>query len=169
MIDFTTNQWIIVLLVLLLGWLLGLMSRSSGRHWRRAYENEHAARTTLEKRFESERAAAPVSVRPVEAEHARPVAAEHPHATATPVPPATERSRGDDLTRVHGIGGNHARQLQELGIHRYDDIAHLSARDEAELERRLNLHPGQIERERWREQAGLLARGQYDEHRGVFG
>lgn len=43
MLDFTTNQWIILGLVLVLGWLLGLASRSGGRRWRRAYHDERNA------------------------------------------------------------------------------------------------------------------------------
>ena len=41
---FTTNQWAILFLVLVLGWLLGLISRSGGAKWRRAYEAERDAR-----------------------------------------------------------------------------------------------------------------------------
>ena len=43
MLGFTTNQLAILFLVLLLGWLLGLISRS-GKKWRVAYEAERDAR-----------------------------------------------------------------------------------------------------------------------------
>lgn len=46
MVTFTPTQWIILLLVLVLGWVLGLMSRSGGGRWKRelAAERElHAA------------------------------------------------------------------------------------------------------------------------------
>ena len=42
--EFTTNQWAILFLVLVLGWLLGLISRSGGKKWKRAYEAERDAR-----------------------------------------------------------------------------------------------------------------------------
>jgi hypothetical protein len=46
---FTLNQWAILALVLLLGWLLGLLSRSGGGRWRRAYEQEHRDRLAIER------------------------------------------------------------------------------------------------------------------------
>lgn len=45
---FTLNQWAILALVLVLGWLLGLLSRSGGARWRRAYEQEHRERLAVE-------------------------------------------------------------------------------------------------------------------------
>lgn len=49
MLEFTTNQWAVLFLVLVLGWLLGLMSSSGGEHWRREYESEHDARLAAER------------------------------------------------------------------------------------------------------------------------
>ena len=49
---FTTNQWAIVALVFILGWLLGLLSRSD-RGWRRRYEEEHAALVALRKEHDA--------------------------------------------------------------------------------------------------------------------
>jgi hypothetical protein len=47
--EFTTNQWAVLFLVLVLGWLLGLMSSSGGARWRRQYEAEHDARLAAER------------------------------------------------------------------------------------------------------------------------
>ena len=47
MTPFTTNQWIVVALVLVAGWLLGLMSRSGGGKWKREYEAERDAHLRL--------------------------------------------------------------------------------------------------------------------------
>jgi hypothetical protein len=47
--EFTTNQWAVLFLVLVLGWLLGLMSRSGGGRWRRQYETEREARLAAER------------------------------------------------------------------------------------------------------------------------
>jgi len=47
--EFTTNQWAVLFLVLLLGWLLGLMSSSGGERWRRQYEEERDARLAAER------------------------------------------------------------------------------------------------------------------------
>ena len=49
--NFTANQWAILALVLLLGWLLGLAARSSGR-WKREAGDERARRRTLEERLD---------------------------------------------------------------------------------------------------------------------
>ncbi len=54
--DFTTNQWAIVALVLVAGWLLGLMSRSGGGRWRRDYEAERAAHLSLRREYDDYRA-----------------------------------------------------------------------------------------------------------------
>jgi hypothetical protein len=51
---FTTNQWAVVVLVLVAGWLLGLMSRSSGGgKWRRAYEDEREKHLALRRDYEA--------------------------------------------------------------------------------------------------------------------
>ncbi len=50
--SFTTNQWAILALVLLLGWLLGLASRSGGKRWKREAEDERARRRTVEERLD---------------------------------------------------------------------------------------------------------------------
>ena len=46
MVTFTPSEWVILFLVLVLGWVLGLMSRSGGRRWKRelaAERDAHAA------------------------------------------------------------------------------------------------------------------------------
>lgn len=45
--EFTTNQWAILALVLVLGWLLGLLSASSGGRWRRDRELRRADEVRL--------------------------------------------------------------------------------------------------------------------------
>jgi len=49
MLEFTINQWVVLFLVLVLGWLLGLMSSSGGERWRREYEAERDARLAAER------------------------------------------------------------------------------------------------------------------------
>ena len=72
MVTFTANQWAILFLVLLLGWLLGMMSRSGGARWRRAAADERVAR----ERVEAERDAARARV--AELERDRPAVVETP-------------------------------------------------------------------------------------------
>lgn len=52
---FTANQWAILALVLILGWLIGLLSRSGGSKWRRAYTEERAAREATDTRLAAAR------------------------------------------------------------------------------------------------------------------
>lgn len=54
MMAFTTNQWAVVALLFVAGWLLGLMSRSSGGgRWRRDYEREHEAHLALRRDYDA--------------------------------------------------------------------------------------------------------------------
>lgn len=166
--EFTTNQWAILFLVLVLGWLLGLISRSGGKKWKRAYEAERDARAEEQAELEAAR------TRIAELEAARPapvVAARAPAvAPAAPVPtPDTLDLRRDDLALIRGVGPAGARRLNEEGIYRYSDITGLTTEEEVALERRLGADEGYIEQERWREQAALLDAGQFDEHRARFG
>ncbi len=161
---FTTSQWAILFLVLLLGWLLGLLSRSGGAKWRRAYESERDARVA--EQGEHEQALATANARIDELERARPA----PVAPVAPAStPATLDLTRDDLTRISGISRAGERRLNGAGIHRYRDIAALSPGDEAALEERMGADTGYIEQEQWREQAALLADGRLEEHARRFG
>lgn len=186
---FTTNQWVIIGLVLLLGWFLGLFTLSGGRKWKKAFEQERAARITADAEvdklaarltelegerdrriaLEQERdghvaRATAANARIAELESSRP--AVNPD-TAGAVAAAASGKR-DDLARIFGVGRGGEMRLNELGIHRYAEITALSPRDEAELEGRMGLAPGTIADERWREQAEMLRQGFTDEHARRF-
>ena len=164
---FTTNQWAILFLVLVLGWLLGLISRSGGRKWRRAYEAERDARIEDQRAHAEAIAAANARIAELESERER-LATPAP-AAADPVTPDTLDLTRDDLAAIRGIGPAGERRLNEEGLYRYAQIAELTPADEAALEERLGADPGYIEQERWREQAALLADGKLEEHRARFG
>ena len=177
--EFTTNQWAILFLVLVLGWLLGLISRSGGKKWRRAYEAERDARAGEQAELEAAR------TRIAELEAAPPAAPVRKHAAAAvrePVPPAVQEPVAapvatagtldltrDDLARIRGIGQAGERRLNEEGIYRYSDITGLTRDEEAALERRLGADEGYIDQEQWREQAAMLEAGKIDEHRATYG
>lgn len=165
MLGFTTNQLAILFLVLLLGWLLGLISRSGGAKWRRAYEAERDARATEQRDHGVALAAA--NARVAELERARP-AAVAPIAAPMSKTDTLDLTR-DDLARIHGIGAAGERRLNGEGIYRYADIAALTPAEETALEARMGADAGYIEQERWREQAAMLADGKQDEHRATFG
>lgn len=167
--EFTTNQWAILFLVLVLGWLLGLISRSGGKKWKRAYLAERDARADEQAELEAARA------RVAELEAAAPAAVVHEPvvetvAASAPAPTAeTLDLTRDDLSRIRGIGAAGERRLNEEGIYRYSDIAALTPEEEAALEQRLGADQGYIEQEEWRDQAAMLAAGKLDEHRATYG
>lgn len=190
MFEFTTNQWAIVALIFILGWLLGLLTLAGGRNWRKGYENERAARIAAE--AERDRLASRVTE--LDGEHDRRIALEKErdahlaHANAANAriaelerdrPPAIDGAtsasvaaaaagKRDDLARIFGLGRSGEIKLNELGIHRYAEIIALSSAEESSLEGRMGLAPGTIADERWREQATMLNQGQFDEHARKF-
>ncbi len=97
----TTTQWVVLLLVLVGGWLLGLASHSGGRRWRDRYTTERDAHAVTRREAEAHRAdivaraAAPdpaladahARIAELERDHARLVAAA-PVTAATVVPMA---------------------------------------------------------------------------------
>lgn len=164
---FTTNQWAILFLVLLLGWLLGLISRGGGgKKWRRAYEAERDARA--EELAERDARLATANARIAEMERER-VAVVAPAPVAPVVTPDTLDLTRDDLSLIRGIGAEGAPVLHDKGIYRYAQIAAFTPEDEHALEDELGADRGYIEQEQWREQAALLADGRVDEHRQRFG
>jgi predicted flap endonuclease-1-like 5' DNA nuclease len=75
----------------------------------------------------------------------------------------------DDLTRMKGVGPRLAQQLGDAGITRFAQIAALSP-DEAEaLDARLGTFQGRLARDRWIEQATLLAAGDTEGFEKAFG
>lgn len=160
--DFTINEWAIVALVFVLGWLLGLASRSD-RRWRRQYEQERTAHDSLRRDHEvlqrdHDKRIATANTRITDLErHEPPVAA----ATVGTVAGAASGHR-DDLTRVDGIDAHEENRLNDAGIHSYRDLAALSGGGAAALEGKLGYTQGRIDSQRWREQAARLADGPTD-------
>ena len=163
MVTFTMNQWAILGLVLVLGWLLGLMSRSGGRRWRRAYQQEHEAHRVYRAETEARIAAANERIAELE-RHAPAIGVGTGSAIG-----AAARGRRDDLTQIRGIDRDTELRLNESGFSSFRDLARLNRSDEAALEGKLGLAPGRIERENWRDQAALIARGRVEKHHGAFG
>jgi len=157
---FTVNQWAIVGLVLVLGWLLGMLSRSGGARWRRAYEEERSARQDADVQL----AAARGRIADLERQVAgHPIVA----GTAAAIGAAASGQR-DDLALIRGIGRSGETQLNEAGIYGYRQIEDLSAAEEAALETRMGLPSGIIARDRWREQAAMLRERRTAEHRARY-
>ncbi len=105
---------------------------------------------------------------PVAAPTAAPVAA--PVAAPAAAPDAARRDPPalaiapadgppDDLRRIKGVGPKLAALLGELGITRFRQIADLDEAGLAALDARLGQFQGRPARDRWQEQARLLADG----------
>lgn len=75
---------------------------------------------------------------------------------------------GDELTTIKGLGPKAAAKLNAMGVVRFEQIAGWTAEDIAMLERDLGLGE-RATRDRWIEQAGLLARGETAAFEATFG
>jgi hypothetical protein len=73
--SFTVEQWLIVALVFVAGWLLGLASHPGGRKWRERYAAERDAHAAYRRDADARVATAETRHRELETEHARVIAA----------------------------------------------------------------------------------------------
>jgi len=156
---FTTNQIVILALVLVLGWLLGLASRSGGAKWKAQAAEDRARADAAEARI----AAADARIAELE-RHAPAVGV----GTAGSIAAAARGGR-DDLTVIRGVDGARETQMNDAGYHSFAQVARMSDTDAAALEGRLALTSGEVDRQEWREQARLLAARNHDEHRRRWG
>ena len=83
------------------------------------------------------------------------------------VPPAS--GPADDLRLMKGVGPKLAAQLNENGITRFDQLAGLSPTEIEMLDARMGAFSGRLVRDRVREQACFLARGDRDGFEAQFG
>ena len=74
---------------------------------------------------------------------------------AAPAAPSADRT--DDLTRIKGIGPGVARQLDELGIRSFAQLAALTEAEMAAIDEKLNSIRGRCFRDDWIGQAKTLA------------
>lgn len=76
---------------------------------------------------------------------------------------------GDTLTLIKGLGPKAAARLGELGITRFDQIAGWSEAGVATIDAQMGAFKGRIVRDRWVEQAQLLAAGDTVRFETAFG
>lgn len=81
---------------------------------------------------------------------------------------AGEEAR-DDFSRMKGVGPKLAEALHRLGFDRFDQLAALSDNEVARLDGQLGAFRGRLVRDRIREQADYLARGDSDGFEERFG
>lgn len=75
----------------------------------------------------------------------------------------------DDLELIKGVGPKLNALLISLGVRRFDQIAAWTREEVAEVDAHLGAFKGRIDRDRWVEQADLLARGEIAAFEARFG
>ena len=75
----------------------------------------------------------------------------------------------DDLQLLKGVGPKFVARLQELGITRFEQLASFSERELAMLDERMGPFRGRLAKDRVREQADYLARGDVEGFEERFG
>jgi predicted flap endonuclease-1-like 5' DNA nuclease len=75
----------------------------------------------------------------------------------------------DDLTRLKGVGPKFAAILNQCGIRRFDQLAHLSEADIDSLDKHLGAFSGRLRRDQVPLQADYWARGDEDGFEQRFG
>jgi predicted flap endonuclease-1-like 5' DNA nuclease len=76
---------------------------------------------------------------------------------------------GDTLTRLKGLGPKAAARLADLGVTRFDQIASWNEADISAIDEQMGAFKGRIRRDRWVEQARLLAGGDTTTFEAEFG
>jgi len=76
---------------------------------------------------------------------------------------------GDTLTQLKGLGPKAASRLNELGVTRFEQIASWNEADVTAIDAQMGAFKGRIVRDRWVEQARLLAKGDTAGFEAEFG
>lgn len=110
----------------------------------------------------------------VQEETARAGASESPVLSEQPVLPEVPtldaaHAPADDLTRIKGLGPKLSALLATLGVTRFDQIAAWTDADLARIDSQLGSFAGRPSRDKWVEQARLLAAGDTSGYEGKFG
>lgn len=89
-------------------------------------------------------------------------------ASATAAAPSADPG-AQPVSLLKGLGPKIAARLADLGITRVDQLAWIDDAEAAELDAQLSPFEGRMERDRWREQARLLAGGDRAAYEAQFG
>lgn len=90
-------------------------------------------------------------------------------APETQAPPAADKGAADDLTRIKGVGPKLSALLGQLGVTSFAQIAAWTDEDLARVDAQLGAFAGRPRRDKWVEQARLLAAGDTAGYEGQFG
>lgn len=75
----------------------------------------------------------------------------------------------DNLLEIKGLGPRIAMMLNGLGVTRFEQIARLTADEQAQLDQHLGPFKGRIDQDRWIDQARILASGDRAAFEAEFG
>jgi predicted flap endonuclease-1-like 5' DNA nuclease len=171
MVELVQDNWLLLVIALLLGvlvaWWLFAASRRTRVELARPEEQGAPAKRNQALIDATPGAAGAADIPPPTPEGLAGIG-EAVAAAASHVPAETAGD-GDDLTRIKGLGPKLAEQLNGLGITRFAQIA---AWDEAEIDRidaQLGRFQGRIRRDDWQAQARLLAEGDTAGYEVKFG
>lgn len=106
---------------------------------------------------------------PAPAEPPAAAAPSAPPASPAPAPAPVPANAASDLTTLKGLGPKVAAQLAELGITSIADLAALSPAEADRIDASLGTFQGRMARDRWVEQARLLAAGDRAGYEAKFG
>lgn len=174
--EFVETNWLLILIVLVLGILVAWYVFHAARRTRITGEtrdvlDEGAAPAARNQALIDAPAAAPqVPIPPATppglagAGEAIGAAVEHQQAAQ-----GEFGSRGDDFTRLKGVGPKLAAQLRDLGVTSFAQIAAWSEADIERVDAQLGRFQGRIRRDNWVEQARLLAAGDQAAFAARFG
>jgi len=83
--------------------------------------------------------------------------------------PEPAKGPGDTLTQLKGLGPKAASLLNDLGVTRFEQIALWNDADIAAIDAQMGAFKGRIGRDRWVDQARLLAKGDTAAFEAEFG
>jgi len=83
--------------------------------------------------------------------------------------PEPAKGPGDPLTQLKGLGPKAASILNDLGVTRFEQIASWNEADIAAIDAQMGAFKGRIGRDRWVDQARLLAKGDTAAFEAEFG
>jgi predicted flap endonuclease-1-like 5' DNA nuclease len=83
--------------------------------------------------------------------------------------PASREAPGDALTTLKGLGPKAASRLAELGVTHFEQIASWDEKEVEAIDAQMGAFKGRIMRDRWVEQAKLLAAGDTEGFESKFG
>lgn len=158
------NNWPYFLVALVLGFLVGAWMWARRRHRVTLAEPGEAPQRTLAR---EPAAAVPQAVAPA----IEPVVPAAPPQAAQGASPflAAPEGPADDLLLIKGVGPKLNALLISLGVHHFRQIAGWSEAEVAEVDARLGTFKGRITRDRWQDQARLLAEGKMEEFARLYG